>query len=212
MILSFSLGVGVPIVKVNPQSGINKISKVVSVLIFVVLFSCGVAVAQLPPPPRPSPTPPSRPVDGTIKSSDDTTPLTTFEEEMRAKRAIKMAEKDHQENLKRAKEIAQLGKELQASIKDKSSALDRDSMKKVERLEKLTKKIRNESGGEDEDVTIDNQPADLCAAMTQIAEASESLSKNVQDTPRQVVSASVIGQANVLLELIKMVRDFVRQP
>ena len=200
-----------PIVKVNSKSGIKKISgrvRAVSILILLVLFGCGVAVAQTP---RPSPTPPPRPIDGIIKSPDETGPLTTFEEEMRAKRAIKMAEKDHEENLKRAKEIAQLGKELQETLKDKS-AIDRDSLKKVERLEKLTKKIRNEAGGEDEDVTIGNRPADLCATVTQIAEASESLSKNVQDTPRQVVSASVIGQANVLLELIKMVRSFVRQP
>ena len=203
-----------PIVKVNSHSGIKKIFsrvRAVSILIFVVLFGCGVAVAQKVQPPRPSSTPPPRPVDGTIRRSDETGPLTTFEEEMRAKLAIKMAEKDHEDNLKRAKEVAQIGKELQETLKDKS-VLDRDSLKKVERLEKLTKKIRSEAGGDDEDVTIANRPSDLCATVTQIAEASESLSKNVQDTPRQVVSASVIGKANVLLELIKMVRSFVSQP
>ena len=88
--------------------------------------------------------------------------------------------------------------------------LDRDSLKKVERLEKLTKKVRDEAGGEDEEVEIPNRPANLSAALAKIAEASESLSKNVVDTPRQVVSASVIGKANVLLELIKMVRGFTR--
>jgi hypothetical protein len=203
----------VPIVKVNFQKRIKEIfSRVhaVSIFTFVVLFCCGVAAGQLrPPPPRPSPTPPPRPIDGTIRGSDETGPLTTFEEEMRAKRAIKMAEKDHEANLRRAKEIAEIGKELQANLKDKS-VLDRDSLKKVERLEKLTKKIRSEAGGDDEDVSIANRPADLCATVTQIAEASESLSKDVQDTPRQVVSASVIGKANVLLELVRMVRSFVR--
>ena len=144
-----------------------------------------------------------------MRGSDDETPLTTFEEELRAKRAIRMAEKDHEENLKRAREIAQLGKELNDSLKDKP-VLDRDSLKKVERLEKLTKKVRGEAGGEDEEVEIPNRPADLPTTLAQIAEASESLSKNVIDTPRQVVSASVIGQANVLLELIKLVRGFAR--
>ena len=122
-----------------------------------------------------------------------------------------MAEKDHEDNVKRAREIAQIGKELQETLKDRS-VVDRDSLKKVERLEKLTKKIRSEAGGDDEDVTIDNRPSDLCGTVTQIAEASESLSKIVQDTPRQVVSASVIGKANVLLELIKMVRTLTREP
>ena len=200
-----------PIVKVNSRERVKKVSTKVYVpalLIFVILFCSGIAAAQVTPPPLPSPTPPPGPVDGRIKGPDDP-PLTTFEEELKAKRAIKLAEKDHEENLKRAREIAELGKELSDGLKDKS-VLDRDSLKKVERLEKLTKKVRGEAGGEDEEVEIPNRPADLPAALAQIAEASESLSKNVIDTPRQVVSASVICKANVLLELIKMVRNFAR--
>ena len=200
-----------PIVKVNSRSRVKKVLAKVSVpvvLIFFILCCASLATAQVPAQPRPSPTPPPRPVEGTIRNPDEA-PLTTFEEELRAKRAIKMAEKDHEENLKRAREIAQIGKELNDTIKDKP-ALDRDSIKKVERLEKLTKKVRGEAGGEDEEVEIPNRPADLHSTVAQIAEASEALSKNVIDTPRQVVSASVICKANVLLELIKMVRNFAR--
>ena len=200
-----------PIVKVNSRHRVKQVIARVHVpvvLIFAILFCASLAAAQIPPQPRPSPTPPPRPIDGTIKNPDDS-PLTTFEEELRAKRAIKMAEKDHQDNLKRAREIAQLGKELNDNLKDKS-IIDRDAMKKVERLEKLTKKVRGEAGGEDEEVEIPNRPAGLPATIAQIAEASESLSKQVQDTPRQVISASMIDQANVLLELIKMVRNFAR--
>ena len=201
-----------PIVKVNSLDRVKKVlvkTHAPVVLIFAILFWSSLAAAQIPPAPRPSPTPPLRSIDGTMKGDSDDTPLTTFEEELRAKRAIRLAEKEHEENLKRAREIAQLGKELNDNLKDKS-VLDRDSLKKVERLEKLTKKVRGEAGGDDEEVEIPNRPADLSTAMAQIAEASESLSKNVIDTPRQVVSASVIGKANVLLELIKVVRGFVR--
>jgi hypothetical protein len=199
----------VPIVKVNSLDRVKKVLAQIDVpvvLIFVILFWSSLVAAQMPPP-RSSPTPPQNPGEGTMKGSDDA-PLTTFEEELKAKRAIKIAEKDHEENLKRAREIAQLGKELN-DLKDKS-VLDRDSLKKVERLEKLTRKVRGEAGGEDEEVEIPHRPADLPGTLTQIAEASESLSKNVIDTPRQVVSASVICRANVLLELIKMVRGFAR--
>ena len=195
-----------PIVKVNSRYRVHKILAQASLLVFGILFCSGLAVAQLPAQPRPTPTP--RPPSEGIKDSDEA-PLTTFEEELRAKRAIRMAEKDHEENLKRAREIAQLGKELNDSLKDKA-VLDRDSLKKVERLEKLTKKVRGEAGGEDEEVAIPNRPSDLHGAVAQIAEASESLSKDVIDTPRQVVSASVICKANVLLELIKVVRNFAR--
>ena len=201
-----------PIVNVNSQKRMRKFSNrlpLFAASIFIVLFVSGVAVAQIPPAPRPSPTPPPQPIDGTIKNPNDP-PLTDIDEEMRAKRAIKAAEKDHLENLKRAREIAEIGKDLKQTLKDKS-VLDRDSLKKVERLEKLTKKIRSEAGGEDETVEIPRKPSDLPSAVAQIADASEKLSKNVEDTPRQVVSASVIGDANVLLELIKMVRAYARQ-
>jgi hypothetical protein len=142
-------------------------------------------------------------------SDDDQSPLTTFEEEIRAKRMIKMAEKEHQENLDRAKEILQIGKELKESLQGKAT-LDRDNLKKIERLEKLTKKVRGEAGGESEDLTIVNPPKDLSDAACQIREKSESLAKEVQNTPRQVVSASVISSANILLELIKIARTFGR--
>ena len=118
-----------------------------------------------------------------------------------------MAEKDHQENLDRAKEIQQLGKELKERLQGKS-ALDRDNLKKIDRLEKLTKKVRGEAGGESEDISIVNPPKDLPDAVCQIGEKSEALSKEVQNTPRQVVSATVISSANILLELIKIARTF----
>ena len=155
--------------------------------------------------PRPVQSPPDNP-----REKDDS-PLTTFEEEMRAKRAIKLAEKDHQENVNRAREVAQLAKDLQTALKDKSG-IDRDALKKLDRLEKLTKKIRGEAGGEDEEVQIVDKPVDITAATNKIAESAESLSKTVENTPRQVVSASVINNANVLLELIKMLRAFDPRP
>jgi hypothetical protein len=83
-------------------------------------------------------------------------------------------------------------------------------VKKVDRLEKLTKKIRGEAGGEDDDVQIIDTPANLSAAVCQIADTADLLSKEVQKTPRQVVSAAVIDRANVLLQLVKILRGFIR--
>lgn len=192
-----------PIVKVISQSRMKVFSgHTVATLIFIVLCT-GVAFSQLPTQ-KPSPTPPPRPVDGVFK--DDSTPLTTFEEEMKAKRDIKIAEKDHEENLNRAREIGDIGKQLKEGFKEN----DRECFKKIERLEKLTKKVRSEAGGEDEEITLTPHPEDLPAAIKQIAEASETLSKDVQNTPRRVVSTSVINNANVLLQLIKLARGFFR--
>ena len=196
-----------PIVKVNSESRMKKVLAATCTLPMIV-FCASVALSQVKqPPPQPSPTPPPRPVDGTFKNPDDT-PLTTFEEEIRAKRELKMAEKEHQENLNRAKEISEIGKQLK-DFKD-NSTLDHDCVKKIERLEKLTKKVRSEAGGDDEEIAITPRPTDLPSAIKQISEASETLSKDVQNTPRRVVSASVINNANVLLELIRLARGFVR--
>ena len=198
-----------PIVKVNSQSRLKKVSVATRTLapLILIVVSAGAAFSQTTTPQRPSPTPPPRPVDGTFRNPNDS-PLTTFEEEIRAKRELKLAEKDHQENLDRAREIGHIGKYLKESFQARST-LDRDYLKKIERLEKLTKKVRSEAGGEDEEVNI-TRPTDLSSAITQIAEASETLSKDVQNTPRRVVSASVIGNANVLLELIKIARTIAR--
>ncbi len=182
----------------------KRVSYIACTLVALILFGVAVASGQTISPS--SKNPQTIPGEGG-KKDEDQTPLTTFEEELRAKRMIKMAEKDHQENVDRAKEIQQLGKELKESLQGKSS-IDRDNLKKIDRLEKLTKKVRGEAGGESEDITIVNPPKDLSDAVCQIGEKSESLSKEVQNTPRQVVSASVIGSANILLELIKIARTF----
>jgi len=142
------------------------------------------------------------------KAPEDNTPLTTFEEEIRAKRMIKLAEKEHEDNLKRAREISQIGQDLKAGLNNTTAAVKPDP-KKVDRLEKLTKKIRGEAGGEDDDVQIIDAPADIPAAVNQIADAADKLSKDVQKTPRQVVSAAVIDRANTLLQLVKILRGFI---
>lgn len=206
-----------PIVKVKSKNRMTAVpNKVHSSfkLIFIILVSLFLseAIVAQRPSSTPLPLPRPRPIDGQAKpSGSDERPLTTLEEELRANREIKYAEKEHKENLDRAREIEQIGKELHEGLKNKSS-LDRASLKKIERLEKLTKKVRGEAGGEDEEVQIGNRPSDIPSAATLVAEASESLSKNVQNTPRQVVSLSVIGDANVLLELIRLLRSFDRRP
>ena len=204
-----------PIVKVISQSRMKKVSATTHALaiLIAIMFSASVVFSQVkaPPPPQPTPTPPPGAIDGTFKKPDDT-PLTTFEEEIRAKREIKIAEKEHQDNLNRAKEIGDIAKQLKESYKDNATTIDRDCFKKIDRLEKLAKKVRSEAGGDDDEITITPKPTDLPSAIKQIADASETLSKDVQNTPRRVVSASVIGNANVLLELIKLAKDFARPP
>ena len=177
------------------------------ILSFIVL-SFVVTTAQSSSKASATPPPPPPDITADKRLGENPGPLTTFEEELRAKRAIKLAEKEHEDNLNRAREISQLGQDLRNCLKD-GSALDREDTKKIDRLEKLTKKIRGEAGGEDDDVQIAAPPADVPTAVSQIADNAEQLSKDVQKTPRQVVSAAVIDRANVLLQLVKILRGFI---
>ena len=150
---------------------------------------------------------PSESVTADKSSSDEQRSSGPIEDEMRAKRAIKYAESEHKENLDRAREVMDLSTRLQTSYKVKHT-LDRDDNKTLERLEKLTKQLRSKAGGSATDEKMECPPTDLENAIKRVAETSESLSKLVQKTPRQVVSATVIDEANVLLELIDIVRQF----
>lgn len=128
-------------------------------------------------------------------------------EEMRAKWEIKIAEKQRKENVGRAREAAQLSSEIQVAY-SRNQVFSENERKRLERLEKVTRKIRSEAGGSDGDVTIDNMPSQLEPALKRLAELSDQMRQAVEDTPRQVVSASVIEHANEVLELIRYVKSF----
>ncbi|HEX8709793.1 MAG TPA: hypothetical protein VF723_16245 [Pyrinomonadaceae bacterium] len=142
-------------------------------------------------------------------NSSSRTLLGSPEQEMIARRDIKYAERERQENMERAREAAQLSTELR-TIFSQSQSLGRTEIKKLERLEKITRRIRGHAGGTDGDVTLDNPPTRLDAAFTRLVELSETLRKGVEKTPRQVVSASVIERANEVLEVIRYIRNLIR--
>ena len=131
------------------------------------------------------------------------------EAEMLARHALAAAEKDYRENLERAREAAQLSTEIRdAYLQNK--AFGRTEVKKLERLEKLTRKIRSEAGGSDGEATTEGTPVQVEPALARIAEISEKLRNVVEKTPRQVVSASVIERANELLEILRYIRTLAR--
>jgi len=136
---------------------------------------------------------------------DEKEPLTLAEEELRATRAIKEADREHKENLGRARELSTLGAEIITSFKQKN-ALNQEDIKKLEKVEKLAKGIRRAAGGSEDKVEMEKPPSDLAAAMEMLSNLSQSLKEKVEKTPKHVISASVIDEANVLLELIRIVR------
>jgi nitric oxide reductase activation protein len=146
-----------------------------------------------------------KPLGDPSKAEDDKEPLTIAEEEMKAKRAIKEADREYQENLGRARDLSSLGVALVTSFKEKN-ALDRDDIKKLDKVEKLAKAIRRAAGGSEDKVEIEKPPRNLTSAMEMLSDVSQSLKEKVEKTPKHVISATVIDEANVLLELIRIVR------
>jgi hypothetical protein len=142
-------------------------------------------------------------IDGQRRDRDD--PLHTMEAEMLATRAIKEEEKQYRENLERARDLCTLGTTIVTSFK-KKNWLDEGDLKKLEKVEKLAKGIRRAAGGSENEVQMEKPPRDIASAMEMLETLSQSLKANVEKTPKHVISAAVIDKANVLLELIRILR------
>ena len=125
---------------------------------------------------------------------------------MRVKQEIKLREKEYKANVDRAREVAELGAQLRDAQK-LGRAFGRDEYKKLDRLEKLAKKIRSEAGGVEEEESDDNPPSKLDSALSRLADVAESLFNAVQKTPPKVISLGVIEKVNTLLQLTKVTRN-----
>jgi hypothetical protein len=171
-----------------------------SICALFLLFSA--ATLAQPRNPVPQPTPEDKHGGGDIDFSSRI-------DEMRTRLILKAEKKSYEENVARAKEAEQLATDLKASyeVKDTFTAEDQ---KKLERLEKLTRRIRNEAGGSDANDDQKDLPSTLRSAVGALADMAEGLCKEVKKTPRRVLSLSVIGQANKLIGVIQFVRDKVR--
>jgi flagellar biosynthesis GTPase FlhF len=130
-------------------------------------------------------------------------------EEMRRILILKEEKKAYEANVARAKEAQQLAADLKSSYEAKD-AFTAEDQKKLERLEKLTRRIRNEAGGSDSEDDEKDLPSTLKSAVSSLADMAEGLCKEVKRTPRKVLSATIIGQANKLIGMIQYVREKVR--
>jgi hypothetical protein len=137
-------------------------------------------------------------------------PMGSPEAEMLRRAEIRHEEETHREMVERADEAAQIGDEILASFK-KNNSLTRDDLKRLERLEKLARKIRNGAGGSDADKELPDPPGVIEGAVTRLAELSGDLKKSVLKTSRLVISASVIERSNEVIELIRHIRS-IKKP
>ena len=157
--------------------------------------------------------PTSTPSDPITKdtSKDDSPRFGSPEAEIRSKLALKDEKKKYDEHVARAKEVSQIALQLSQSYETRK-AFNSDDEKKLERLEKLTKRIRNDAGGANDasDADIKDIPSEMQDTVRKLASMAEELHKLVENTPRNVISAAVIDEANKLVGLIQHVRSSSR--
>jgi hypothetical protein len=156
---------------------------------------------------NPTPPPGSEPRSKDDKDDKDD-PFHDFgspEREMRARAVLKEEKKQYDENVARAREASELASQLVKTFEAKKIFNSEDT-KKFGKLEKLTKRIRSEAGGSDTDPDVKDIPGLMETAVKRVAELADDLRKMVEKTPRHVISAGVIDQANKLLGLLQRVR------
>jgi len=172
--------------------------------VFAVALVPMVARAQSSPrtPIAPPPTPP--PVKGQDDHDNDVD-FGSRETDARTRLILKAEKKAYEEHVARAKEASDIANALKTSYAA-SNTFNAADQKKLERLEKLTKRIRNEVGGSEMDANPRDIPHTVGDAVNALADMAKELYDEVEKTPRRVVSASLIEQANKLLTVIQFVR------
>jgi hypothetical protein len=123
--------------------------------------------------------------------------------------ALKREENNYKEHLARAKENAQLAVELHEAFARQKKLQDGE-LKKLSRIEKLSRQIRSNAGGEENKNELKEPPPQVGDALERLVKLSADLQKKVESTPRQVVSAAIIKSANEVVELVKHIRALYR--
>jgi hypothetical protein len=158
------------------------------------------ASAQQDPNSNPSKIPSPRVNDLCEKTGDQ------LMDELRIKACIKQQQKEYRDLLDNGEEAVKLTTELEKAI-DKTDALAADDQKKLDRLEKLFKKIRNSLGGEEDEPSVDEEkPLTLKSAVQKLSETSVRLLDELKKSTRYSISVVAIQSSNVIIRLVKYIR------
>ncbi len=133
--------------------------------------------------------------------------LPTGIQESLAKQRIEREKKDYAELLARGEEAVRLSDELEKSFLENNQISSTDQ-KKLDRLEKLVKKIRNELGGDDDDKSaeLDNKPLSVVNALKTLQNNTVKLVDELRKTTRYSVSVVAVESSNLLLKVVRFLR------
>jgi hypothetical protein len=137
-----------------------------------------------------------------IDSPDDRRPIFTIEETISRNR-IALAEKDHREMRTAATEINMLAKSLLRAAQGQC-LLSNEDEKKLNKIEKLAKKVRSEQGGGGNNLV--EKPENLIAALERLQKAAQIIEVESRTLNRHKISIVLVEQVNEVLGLTKEIK------
>ena len=124
-----------------------------------------------------------------------------------AKQRIEREKKDFAELLSRGDEAVKLSNELEKSF-SQNNQLSNEDRKKLDRLEKVVKKIRNEIGADDDDaaIEVDNKPLSILNALKALQNNTVKLVDELKKSTRYSISVVAVESSNLLLKVVRFLR------
>lgn len=148
-------------------------------------------------------------------SSPSGRPSATREDEMPegfreglAKRRIKAEEKEYDDLIQKGEEALKISDEISKNFETHNNLTAEDT-KKIDRLEKVVKKIRQDLGAKDEtdpDDEKSNSPLSLKSALNGIKETTSDLLSELKKTTRHSISVVAVQSSNTLLKLVRFAK------
>jgi len=123
-----------------------------------------------------------------------------------AKSRIEREKKDYQKLLQNGEEAVKLSESLKNTFTE-SNQFSAEDRKKLDRLEKLAKKIRRELGANESDEADDDEkPSSMLNAFNILQTSTGRLVEELKKTTRYSVSVVAIQSSNAFLKVIKFIR------
>jgi flagellar motor protein MotB len=125
-------------------------------------------------------------------------------QETLAKQRIEREKKDFADLLQRGEEALKITNELEESF-EKNNNFSSEDQKKLDRLEKVVKKIRTELGSDDAD-EVEEKPLSVLNALKNLQSNTVKLVDELKKTTRYSISVVAVESSNALLNLVRFLR------
>lgn len=132
-------------------------------------------------------------------------PLPKNVQETLKKGELDQLKKEHEEMLENGQEAVKLSEEVEKAF-NKNNKLSSADVEKLERIEKLLKKIRKELGGDDEDDETEDKPSSIKNAIETMKESAANLYDELKKTSRYSISVVAIQSSNSLINIVRFIR------